>query len=317
MGKQEVVKAIKKYAKFLITAHVGLEGDALGSELALASLLRKLGKTAYIVNGEAVPSNYGFLPGAGKICQRLIGNDFQAVFIIDCSQKSRIGAVAGQIGCGLPIINIDHHIDNKGFGQVNWVDQHVSSAGEMIYHLFKLTKVKMDRDDAVNIFTAISTDTGSFRYSNTTSATFHICGELLKFGINPAQIYTKIYEGNSAQDVLYLAKIISRINFAAKAKVAWVRINQREFKRIKAKHEIIEKALDFAKSITTVEVVAIFSQLKPRLIKLSLRSKGAINVQKIALIFGGGGHICASGCTIKGSISEVEKKVLKQIRGAL
>lgn len=317
MSKQKVIKAIKKYSKFLITAHIGLEGDALGSELALASLLQKLGKRASIVNADRTPANYSFLPGTRKICHRLIGNDSQAVFIIDCSQKSRIGTVADQIKCELPIINIDHHIDNKRFGRVNWVDQRASSAGEMIYHLFELTKARIDRNDAVNIFTAISTDTGSFRHSNTTSTTFHICGELLKFGINPAQIYTKIYEGNSAQDIRYLAKIISRINFAAKAKVAWIKINQREFKRIKGKHEIMEKVLDFAKSITTVKVVIIFCQLKHRLIKLSFRSKGAINVQKIALIFGGGGHICASGCTIKGSISEVERKVLKQVKKAL
>ena len=314
MSAKKVINAIKRHSKFLITSHIGLEGDALGSELALASLLKKLGRQAFIVNGDTTPSNLKFLPGEKKLYHRLIKPTFEAVFIVDCPNKHRIGPVLTLLDDSKPIINIDHHIGNKKFGKINWCDPKASSTGEMIYRLFELTQTKLDKKDALNLYTAILTDTGCFRYSNTTSAALLISSELLKFGIEPAKIYARIYENNSAQELTYLAKIISRMSFAANNKIAWVKINKTEFKRIKGKQELLDKVFDFARSINTVKVVIVFSQLNSRLVKLSFRSKKPIDVQKIALFFGGGGHKYASGCVIKGNIKEIEKRILRQVK---
>lgn len=317
MNANQVIKAIKSYSAFLITSHISLEGDALGSELALASLLRKLGKTAYIVNSGKTPSNYSFLPGVKKISHRFSNRAHQAVFIIDCSDRGRAGRIADLIDARKPVINIDHHIGNKNFGKINWVEPGASSTGEMIYQLFRLTKTELNKKDALNIYTAILTDTGSFRHSSTTSKTLYICSRLLEFGIRPAEIYARIYENNSVQDAIYVAKIISRLSFAANNKIAWIKIKRAEFEEIKDKSELLDKILDFAKSIKTVKVVLIFCQVDNRFVKLNLRSKSPIDVQKIASSFGGGGHRLASGCTIEGNIKDVERKVLKEVKKIL
>jgi len=317
MNAKQVIKAIKSYSAFLITSHISLEGDALGSELALASLLRKLGKTAYIVNSGKTPSNYSFLPGVKKISHRFSNRTHQAVFIIDCSDRGRAGRIAALFDARKPVINIDHHIGNKNFGKINWVEPGASSTGEMIYRLFRFTRTKLDKKDALNIYTAILTDTGSFRHSSTTSKTLYICSRLLEFGIRPAEIYARIYENNSVQDAIHVAKIISRLSFAADNRIAWVKIKRPEFEEVKGKPELLDKILDFAKSIKTVKVVLIFCQVDSRFIKLNLRSKSPVDVQKIASSFGGGGHRLASGCTIKGSLKEAEQMVLRRVKRAL
>ncbi|MCQ9207859.1 MAG: bifunctional oligoribonuclease/PAP phosphatase NrnA [Omnitrophica bacterium] len=317
MSAKKVIKAIRSYSSFLISSHVGAEGDALGGELALASLLTRLGKSAYIVNSDRPPDNYAFLPGVKKIRGNLSKDKFQAAFIIDCPDKQRIGNVLKLIDQAKPIINIDHHMDNKKFGQVNWIDSKASSVGEMIYRLFHLTQTKLTRNDALNIYTAMLTDTGSFRHANTDSTTHLIAGELLQLGIEPAKIYSRIYENNSMQDAAIVAKIISRMSFAVKNKIAWVKINKGILKKMKSRHEILDKIFDFAKSIKTVKTVIVFCQVDEHRVKLSLRSKSPIDVQKIAKLFSGGGHKCASGCTIKGSLKEAEQKVLKEIKKAL
>ncbi len=317
MSARKVIKAIKSYSKFLITSHIDLEGDALGSELALASLLRKMGKTAYIVNDDRTIANYRFLPGVKKVSSSLNRRQFQAAFIVDCPVKRRVGKVTRLVGSDKPIINVDHHIDNENFGRINWVEPRASSTGEMIYRLFELTRTNLDRNDALNIYTAILTDTGSFRYSNTTSRVFYIASQLLKLGIEPDEIYAKIYENNSPQDATVVGEMIARMSFAADNQIAWVIIPQSVFKTMQGGRETIDRILDFAKSISTVKVVIIFRQIEKRLVKLNLRSKRPVNVQKIAKIFGGGGHKLASGCVIKASLKQAEQSVLKQAKRAL
>lgn len=317
MSAKKIIQAIKRYSKFLITSHIDLEADALGSELALASLLRKLGKSAFIVNAGRTSSIYRFLPGVETVSHHLAGRRAEAAFIIDCSNKSRAGYLADLINRDLPIINIDHHIGNKNFGHVNWVDSSASSTGEMIYELFELFKVGLDKSDALNIYTAILTDTGSFRHSNTSARTHHICSKLLGQGINPAKIYAQIYENNSLKDMRLLLKVTSRLHVVAKNRIAWIRINRSAFKGLKASPQILDRILDFAKAIDSVKVVLIFSQKGTGVVKLNLRSKSPVNVQRVAQSFGGGGHRFASGCTIKGSLKDVEKMVLKQVKKAL
>lgn len=314
MSAKRIVKAIKNYSSFLITSHIDAEGDALGSELALVSLLRKLGKTAFILNRDKASSNYSFLPGVKNISQRLNKRNYQAVFIIDCPEKHRIGSVLKLIDQTKPVINIDHHMDNNQFGRINWVDSNASSTGEMIYQLFRLTQTKLDKKDALNIYTAMLTDTGSFRHANTTPATHLIVSELLKFGLEPTKIYAKIYENNSVASVLLIAQLISRMSVSANHKIVSVKINKEIFKKIKSRHEILDEILDFMRSIKTAKVIIVFCQLQDQLIKVSLRSKSPINIQKVAKSFGGGGHKFASGCSIKGGLKEAEHLLLKEVK---
>jgi len=317
MSVRKVVKAINKYSSFLVTSHLDAEGDALGSELALASLLRKMGKRVCIVNNEKPSANYNFLSGIDKIRTKLKANTYDATLIVDCPSKKRIGTTLTLLKDVTRIINIDHHIDNQMFGEINWVDPEASCVGEMIYELFSLVDVKLDKKDALPIYIAMLTDTGSFRHANTTSKTLRIASELLKFGIKPAKAYSRIYEKNSAKDVSLGCAIISNLCFSANNQIAWAKIDQGTIRALNSKHEILDKVLDFAKSVSSVKVVAVFSQLSKNFIKVSLRSKAPVNIQKVALVFGGGGHKLASGCVIKTNIEEAEKMLIKEIKKVL
>lgn len=317
MSAQKVIEAIKSYSSFLIAAHVNLEGDALGSELALAVLLRKMDKRVYVVNNDTTPANYAFLPGAQDIENKIGDKTFDAVIIVDCPLLDRAGRITAQLGKDKPLINIDHHIDNECFGKINWVDASASSAGEMVYRLFKMTATAIDRDAAENLYTAIVADTGSFHYSNTTGATFAICAELVERGIEPAEIYARVYENNSAQDLAVYTGIVSRVRFCADDAIAYVRVEEDVFKRMEGKHDILDRVLDLLKSVRTVRAIVILSQMDGGRIKLSLRSKKPVDVQKVARIFGGGGHKFASGCVVRGNLPEVEENVLNELKKAV
>ncbi|MBN3039272.1 MAG: bifunctional oligoribonuclease/PAP phosphatase NrnA [Candidatus Omnitrophica bacterium] len=317
MGVNNIIKEIKKNSKFLIASHVNAEGDALGSELALAALLKKMGKKVCIVNSEKPSANYGFLPGIKMIRQKVGDFKFDVVFVVDCPVIQRIGALAGLLDKDKRIVTIDHHMDNKRFGRANWVDPKASSTGEMIYRLFHLMRVNMDKRDALNIYAAILTDTGSFRHANTTSEVLKIASDLLNFGITPAKVYTRIYENNTREDMMFVAKVISGMHFIAGGEIAWAEIKKGVCKKIEGKTELIDKILDFGKSVDSVQVVAIFYQLGDQSTKVSLRSKAPVNVQKVAKVFGGGGHRCASGCRIKSELQTVKSNMLREIKAEL
>lgn len=317
MSINKVVKQINKYSKFLITSHVDAEGDALGSELALSALLKKLGKSSLIINNEKPSSGYSFLPGVKEITTKIRSNDYQAVFVLDCPTSKRTGATAKLIDYKKPIINIDHHIDNSNFGKINWVDAAASCVGEMVYQLFKLTNTKITEKEALCIYVAILTDTGSFRHANTTSKTMQIASELIGLGIKPERIYSRLYENNTVADSRLMSKIISDFSFSQDQQIAWVKINQNIFRKIYERGEIYDKVLTFAKSIKTVKVVFILSQVNRQSVKVSFRSKVPFSVQRIAMVFGGGGHKLAAGCTIAGTLTQAQQLVLKEVRKIL
>lgn len=316
MSMVQIVKAIKKNSRFLIALHVSADGDALGSALALASLLRKMGKKAYVVNDEKTPSDYAFFPGVKKISTKISPKQFDAVIIVDCPVIQRIGNIVDLI-TQKPIVVIDHHMDNKRFGTVNWIDPNASSVGEMIFSLFKKMKVKIDKNDALNLYAAILTDTGSFKHANTTSRVFDVVSKLTRYGVIPSDIYRRIYENNSQEDILRVAQLITALSFTAKGKVAYLEIKGNMLKKIEGRPGLIDKVFDFAKSIYKVKAVVLIYQLPGDLVKLSLRSKCPVDVQKVAKKFGGGGHRCASGSRIKGKYTLVKNSVLSQLKKAV
>ncbi|MFH1045417.1 MAG: bifunctional oligoribonuclease/PAP phosphatase NrnA [Candidatus Omnitrophota bacterium] len=316
MSIEQVSKALKKYSHFLITSHFNAEGDALGSTLALASLLRKMGKRVEMVNSDSISFNYAFLPGVHSIAKRPRSSSFEAVCVVDCPILKRIGAIAEFIK-DKPLIVIDHHIDNKKFGQVNWVDPRASSVGEMVYSLFKRLKVSLDKKDALNIYIAMLTDTGSFRHANTTSNVLHTAAELLKFGLEPSVVYSRIYEQNSLEEMRNVARVILGFSFEQEDKIAWVELSKAMCRAVEWRNELLEKVFDFARSISPVKVAIVFSHLGADTLKVSFRSKPSVNVQKIAGCFGGGGHKCASGCRIQGDLREMQQKVLAEVKKAV
>lgn len=322
MSIEKVIACIKKNKNFLITAHTHLEGDALGSELAFCRLLKKLGKSATIINEDKVPIRYDFLPGINRV--RKIKKDdrdlrFDCFSALDCSDLKRCGSVSCLNSANKPVLNIDHHISNLRFGAVNWVEPKASSCCEMIYKLYKRMKIPLDRNTALVLYAGILTDTGSFRYPNTTSSTHRAVAELTEHKLDIAQIYKHSYENMSLGEFRLLVKILPGLHNIDQGKVAWFQIKNELIRHKKISFDLADTLLSFARAIKGVEICAVFKEnlgVKDE-IRVNLRSQGRVDVNKIAKFFGGGGHKTASGCTIRGSIDNVRKIVLKKIRSHL
>jgi len=312
-----IVDIIHSCETFLITSHVRLDGDALGSELALWHVLRDLGKKAAVYNGDMTPATYEFLPGTDIIIHNLhAAHKFDAAFILDCSELERIGEAEAQIGSIKQIINIDHHISNNLFSEVSLVDSNASSTGEILYHIIEKLGVDITKNIAINLYTAILTDTGSFRYSNTGRQTLFVAAKLVEAGADPRWIAENVYETKSKAQIRLLKDALNTLGFDCQDKVASIFVSQPMLREAKALPEHTEGFVDLIRSIKGVEVAVFFHETSKNNYKTSLRSKGRINVEKIARNFGGGGHVNASACSIEGNIVDVKKKLLTVIKTA-
>ena len=290
----------------------------MGSQLGFYNLIKKLGKQATIVNDDQLPYGYDFLPGSKRI--HSLGREskyikFDCLAVLDCADLKRTGRVYKLNYDNKPVLNIDHHISNKIFGNVNWVDAQVSSCSEMIYKLHKRLHLSLDKDTALVLYTGIMTDTGSFHYSNTSSSTFKAVAELLKFKVNVAEVYRYTYENIPAQEVKLLLKFLSKIKFFGQGKIVAFRIDSELPRGKKIGIDLADQVLSFGRAIKGVEVVVLFkdsSGLKSP-VHVNLRSQGRVDVNKIAAFFGGGGHKTAAGCTIPGGFSVARRKVIARI----
>lgn len=319
-----VIDAIKNHKKFLITAHINLEGDSLGSQLAMKELLLGMGKTAFILDSDSVPEHYKFLPKTEEVSNNIDQvPDFDAVIVLDCPTLNRVGKVKDIIKkSGKFVINIDHHISNEKFGNINWVEANASSAGEMVYLLFKEAGAKLTKEVALSLYIAILTDTGSFNYDNTSSVTHEIAGELLGYGLDPAVVSESVYERRSIEDLKLLGLVLATIKINKKGNVAYLEVTKDMIKNTGADIAKSEGLINYARSLDKVKVAVLFKEdLKEKnKVSVSFRSKGngdTVDVNKIASIFGGGGHMRASGCVINASLEEAKKMVLAKVEEAL
>ncbi len=319
MSVKTIKKAIDRFDKFIISSHINPEGDAVGSQIAMASLLKRLGKEVLSLSESAVPHNLRFMKGSEAILkEKPAGFDFDAAIILDSPSLKRIGKIAEYVTNEKPVINIDHHVSNESFAKYSWVEPEASSVGEMVYELFKAFKLKIDYDDAVAMYVAIMTDTGSFKYTNTSSRTHGIVAELIDTGVKPYEIFTEIYEMNSIEDTNLLGLALQTLKVADDRKISWLWVTKEMLKKTKASLEGTEGIINFARSIEGVQIAAFFRETGTEgRVKVSFRSKGSFDVNKLAAFFGGGGHKTASGCTVAGKMEEVEVKVLKRARAML
>ena len=305
-----IVGIIDSCRTFLVTSHVRLDGDALGSELAMYHFLRNVGKEVVVYNQDETPEKYRFLPGSGIIVNTLNSfKDFDVVFVLDCSDIARIGNEASRSDSIKRMINIDHHVSNTGFCDVSLVDHEASSTGEILFRLFRKMNIDLTSDIAINLYTAILTDTGSFCYSNTGKDTFAIAGELVKRGASPRRIAEKLYETNPAAKIELLAKVLGTLEFDWNGKIGSIRVTLRMLEDAGALQEYTDGFVDFPRSIKGVEVAVLYSETSDNNFKVSLRSKGRINVERVAGEFGGGGHFSAAACSVEGDIDTVKSKI--------
>jgi phosphoesterase RecJ-like protein len=310
---------LKEAYRVLLTCHRNPDGDALGSELAIAELAEKIGVETVIVNRDKTPANLRALPGADRI---VVSEDlpddfpekFDLVITVECPQIER----AGFEGLArLPILNIDHHPDNPSYGVVNYLDHEAPAVGEMIWRMFGEIGVLPSPNAATNMFAALSTDTGDFRYSNATGRAFRAAAEMVDAGAQPPEVANWVHNNRSLSSVRLLGESLRALQILCHGKLALITADQEAFRRANAGPEDTEETVNIPRSIAGVEAVAYLKQWEPDVVRVSLRSRGSVDVRAVAASFGGGGHPNAAGCTISGPLSEVQEKVAAAVAAAL
>ena len=314
MSVKSVISALrdKNHKKFLISSHKNLEGDAIGSMMALAELIKALGKEAVVFPPEEMPESYLFLPGVNKVKTNPFNKakDYDAACIVDCTDIERLGQAQDALYMTRPIINIDHHVSNSIFGTINWIDSAASCSGEQIFELFEKMDIPLTKNAAMHIYAAILTDTGSFRYSNTTERTHQIAAVVLSKGVKGSDIYRRIYEETHKSSLDLLSVALSTLDITKDGKIAWIKVSRAMVKNQKAEIDPTLDFVSFPRSIKGVKIALAFREVGRGLVKVSFRSNEGVDVNKLAKSLGGGGHRAASGCALKGTIGEVEEAVL-------
>jgi phosphoesterase RecJ-like protein len=314
---QKILDEIRKGQSFLITAHMRLDGDALGSELALQDALLRMGREAVVYNQDPAPSNYRFLPGVDRIVSVLEGIErFDAVFVLDCSELERVGDEAPRIGAMKRIINIDHHISNNGFCDLQLIEPHASSTGELVFRLLDGLGEPLSREAATNLYTAILTDTGGFRYGNTTRDALVIARQLVGGGADPQWISQHVYENNPRAKIELLSRALRSLAFDLNGRVGSVAVLLQDLEATGALQEHTEGLVDVPRSVEGTRVSMLLTQIEENRFKVSLRSKDDVDIERVARAFGGGGHINAAACRIEGDVETVKRRVLDEIRAA-
>lgn len=310
--QKRIINEILKNKRFLITAHMNLEGDALGSELSMYHILRKLGKYAVIYNNDITPSAYRFLPYIDKITYTSPSDNFDIAFILDCSDASRTGKVKDSLSNIKKIINIDHHISNTKFGDINWVEPNASSTCEMMYKFAKKIGI-MDKKIAVCLYTGIFTDTGGFTYSNTNAYVHKIVAELIRYNIRPHDIYTKITSCCQLADLKFISSLFKNLKVDYEYRVGWIVVKKwpqnTEF-------DLTEIIFSMMRLLKGVDVFILFKKIdKKGKVRINFRSRSKrVDVNKVAKFFGGGGHRSASGTTVEMDLDFAEKNVISFIK---
>lgn len=307
---KEVLQQIEKRNRFVLTSHARPDGDAIGSALACCQILLLMGKQAEVVMHDGVPRVYQPLPFAETVRQsdRVNGN-YEAAILLECDsvQRTRLAGLEGQF-----LISIDHHLSGRPFANVNWIDPTAVATAEMVYRLAREVGIKISPEIATCLYTALLTDTGSFMFEGTNDRTFALARELVLAGANPAYCARNIYFGHSTAKMRLLGAALSHLH--REGKLGWICISQAQMESCQAREEDCEGLVNYVLSIQDVEVAVFFRELPDGRFRVSLRSKGAVNVAEIAEQFGGGGHQCASGLSLDGPLPNALERVLSQLR---
>ncbi len=313
-----ILAAIRQHPRFLVTSHARPDGDAIGSVLALAEVLDQLGRKVEIILADPVPATYASLPNLDRIRHAPSADDIDPdkntpAILLECDGIDRTGLLGLD---GRALFNIDHHASGRPFGVVNWIDEHACAVAAMVYRIAVAAKVRITPSMATCLYAAILSDTGTFTYSSTTAETFALVHDLAAHGANPSQIARDIYFSNPASKIRLLGIALS--NLQTEGDLAWTWVTSEDMERIGAGAEDCEGVVNYLISIAEVEA-AVFLREVPDAsqFRLSIRSKGKIDVAKIAEHFGGGGHRSASGCTLRGPLDVAIGRILTQLRTGL
>ncbi|MBW2219102.1 MAG: bifunctional oligoribonuclease/PAP phosphatase NrnA [Deltaproteobacteria bacterium] len=315
-----IIENLKNSRNILLTSHIHPDGDALGSQIAMGLALTAYGKTITFYNESNTPKMYRFLPSSDRIVHQIDSTDkYDTAVILDCSDLQRTGKIADNISLIPSIINIDHHITNTGFGTCQLIDSSACATAEIIYRLIKKMEITITRSMAFSIYTAIMTDTGAFRFSNTNKAAFSICAEMVDMGVDPNFIANHVYITYSISRIKLLSMVIESIEVSENGKMSIMELTQEMLDKTGTKREDVGRVINYARHLEDVKVAALIFESKngghkspdeEREFHISLRSNGTVDVSAIATAFGGGGHMSSAGFNIKSSLTTIKPRIL-------
>jgi len=315
---ERIIQSIKDMETFCVVGHVRPDGDCIGSQLALTLALRDAGKKVTCWNQDPVPSKLAFLDPDKIVRKPAAGQKFDCVIATDCASLERLGDTAARVENRKLLINIDHHASNTRYGQINWIAPREPSSGELIFRLIKAAGWPVTKPIANCLFTAISTDTGSFQYASTLPSSYQVAGELVKRGADLAKICDEVYQSYPLARVRLLRHVYNTFHLTGENRIAYFWLKKKDYTRTGSDPSDSEGLIDHIRSIEPVVVACVFEEMEANLTRISLRSKSdAVNVNHVAQLFGGGGHQAAAGAKLEGTPLSVQRRVIAALRKAL
>jgi phosphoesterase RecJ-like protein len=311
----EIARAFREHQTFAVLSHVRPDGDALGSQLALALSLKQLGKDVRVWNEDGMLEKYSFLPRAELLTKPpSAAEDVDVGIALDTAIQNRLGTALEAVRSAKICVNIDHHPSNPAYGDLVYVDPTSPATGQILFELIKSERLPFNREIAENLYVAISTDTGSFQYPNTTARTFEIAAELVRAGVDVGRVSQQLYENYPRRRVELLRELLRTMHFEGGGRVASFSLSQKTAAELGVLPEDNEGLIDHLRAIRGVVVAVFFEELAEGKVRVSMRSKSeAADVCAICQKFGGGGHTLAAGARVRGTLAEVEQKVLEAI----
>jgi phosphoesterase RecJ-like protein len=312
---QRIVDAIRARRQFVLSSHVRPDGDSIGSQLAMLYALRSMGKSVIAVNADPAPAPLMQFPGVPEIVvAHSVDRAYDAAIIMECGDLARTGVI------GLDrsfVINIDHHPGNTGYGAANWFDASAAACGEMVFDAVRTLGVPLTREIATHVYLAILTDTGSFHYSSISPRTFDICKACLEAGVNPVDVARNVYDSNNMGRLKLFGAVLSAMQIDATGRIAIVYLDHEMARSAGGTYEDTEGLINLPLTVKEIQAVVFFKQSEGEEYRVSMRSKGEIDIGAVAKEFGGGGHKNAAGCTVTGAIDALQKLFLGKIEAAI
>ncbi|RCW50165.1 DHH family phosphoesterase [Paenibacillus prosopidis] len=316
----EALAFMRSAESFLVVSHVQPDGDAISSTVVVGWLLQKLGKSAVMMNEDELPSRLSYLYQFDSIINYQLEatkQTYDAIIAIDCADFRRIGEVSGSFAPEAKLLNIDHHPTNNGFGSVNVIRAEAAATVEILFDLIEHAGISLDLDCATAIYTGLLTDTGGFRYSNTSPRVMEIASRLLAVGVSGNELADHLLEKMTMAKLKLLQIALNRLEFTDNLEIGWVFIGKDDLRDTGAVSEDLEGIVNYALNVDGVEVGILFKETEDGAVKASLRSAGKANVAAIAQSFGGGGHVRAAGCRLEGPLSDAISQLVEAVRKAL
>lgn len=315
--QRRTIEAIRKSSRVYLGTHLRPDGDALGSLLGLARSLEKSGRSVAALSPDPPPETYRFLPGAARILADPPDWTPDTGLVVDCDGIGRLGRLTPVFAALPELVDIDHHATGQLFGTSHWVVPGAAATGEIIYAIIRELELPLDTEVATCLYTAILTDTGRFCFGNTTANALRVSADLVAAGADPHGIARRVYEERSLAATHLLGITLSRLQGDFEGQVISATLTQRDFAASGASPPDTEGIIDHLRAISGPRVALLFVQPNHDGVRVSLRSDGSLDVSRIALLFGGGGHAMAAGCTCDGTVEDVASRVLAAVGEAL